>query len=276
MNDASTAVVVWWASLSALAVFNLCLLVYARQLLRTKQSMLSAELFRLRSQQWNLAALYTVGCAFRSIVPRADVQRTVLFDSWISSVAIGRSVATVAELAFVAQWALLLREISRSTGDTTIGRLGTLIVPLIAVAEICSWYGVLTTNSLGNTIEESIWALSAAVAATGFVLARPYYEQSQRRFLHAGIAAGVAYIAYMVTIDVPAYWAKYRASEALGREYTSIRDGLYVVASDWTVSWSYASWEYEIVWMSLYFSLAVWMSLYIVNAPRMDAGIQRR
>ncbi len=30
---------------------------------------------------------------------------------------IGRPVATIAELCFVAQWALLLREISRSTGS---------------------------------------------------------------------------------------------------------------------------------------------------------------
>src|SRR6202041_3037505 len=43
-----------------------------------------------------LSAAYVFGCAFRSLLPRADVQRICLFDTWLSSVAVGRSVATVA------------------------------------------------------------------------------------------------------------------------------------------------------------------------------------
>ena len=54
-----------------------------------------------------LCAGYVFGCAFRSVLPRADVQRICLFDTWLSSVVIGRSVATVAELCFAAQWAIV-------------------------------------------------------------------------------------------------------------------------------------------------------------------------
>jgi hypothetical protein len=39
-----------------------------------------------------LCAGYVFGCAFRSILPRADVQRICLFDTWLSSVVVGRSV----------------------------------------------------------------------------------------------------------------------------------------------------------------------------------------
>src|SRR5262245_9206191 len=53
-----------------------------------------------------LCAAYVFGCAFRSFLPRADVQRICLFDTWLSSVMIGRTVATVAEICFVAQWAI--------------------------------------------------------------------------------------------------------------------------------------------------------------------------
>src|SRR5215470_17139876 len=49
-----------------------------------------------------LCAGYVFGCAFRSLLPRADVQRICLFDTWLSSVLVGRSVATVAELCFAA------------------------------------------------------------------------------------------------------------------------------------------------------------------------------
>src|SRR5262249_47027727 len=55
-----------------------------------------------------LCAAYVFGCAFRSFLPRADVQRICLFDTWLSSVMIGRSVATVAEVCFAAQWAIAL------------------------------------------------------------------------------------------------------------------------------------------------------------------------
>jgi hypothetical protein len=50
-----------------------------------------------------LSAAYVFGCAFRSFLPRADIQRICLFDTWLSSASVGRSVATVAEICFTAQ-----------------------------------------------------------------------------------------------------------------------------------------------------------------------------
>jgi len=45
--------------------------------------------------------------------PRADVQRICLFDTWLSSIVRrGRSVATIAEVCFVAQWAIVLRALA--------------------------------------------------------------------------------------------------------------------------------------------------------------------
>src|SRR6195952_4348152 len=58
-----------------------------------------------------LCAGYVFGCAFRSLLARADVQRICLFDTWLSSVVVGRSVATVAELCFAAQWAMILYQL---------------------------------------------------------------------------------------------------------------------------------------------------------------------
>ena len=57
-----------------------------------------------------LSAVYVLGCGFRSVLPMVDVPRICLHDTWISRIVVGRSIATVAELAFVAQWALLMRE----------------------------------------------------------------------------------------------------------------------------------------------------------------------
>jgi hypothetical protein len=72
-----------------------------------------------------LSAAYVFGCAFRSVLPRADIQRICLFDTWLSSVTVGRSVATVAEICFVAQWAIILHQLGTMTGaDTTLRCVG--------------------------------------------------------------------------------------------------------------------------------------------------------
>src|SRR5690348_11661263 len=105
-----------------------------------------------------LSAAYVFGCAFRSLLPRADVQRICLFDTWLSSIAVGRSVATVAEICFVIQWAIVLRLLGDMVRSDTVRTISKVIVPLIVVAECCSWYAVVTTSFLGNTVENSIWA----------------------------------------------------------------------------------------------------------------------
>ena len=72
-----------------------------------------------------LCAAYVFGCAFRSFLPRADVQRICLFDTWLSSVIVGRTVATVAEVCFAAQWAIILHQLGTMTGaDTYQHRVG--------------------------------------------------------------------------------------------------------------------------------------------------------
>ena len=107
-----------------------------------------------------LCAAYVFGCAFRSCLPRADVQRICLFDTWLSSVVVGRSVATVAEICFAAQWAIILHQLGTMTGSETTLNAAWVIVPLILIAECFSWYAVLTTHYLGNAIENSIWAVA--------------------------------------------------------------------------------------------------------------------
>jgi hypothetical protein len=77
-----------------------------------------------------LCAAYVFGCAFRSFLPRADVQRICLFDTWLSSVMIGRSVATVAEVCFAVQWAIALHQLGAMTGADTTLNAAWVIVPL--------------------------------------------------------------------------------------------------------------------------------------------------
>src|SRR5262245_5215827 len=91
-----------------------------------------------------LSAAYVFGCAFRSFLPRADVQRICLFDTWLSSVTVGRSVATVAEVCFAVQWAIALHRLGTMTGADTTLNAAWVIVLLILLAACFSWYAVLT------------------------------------------------------------------------------------------------------------------------------------
>jgi hypothetical protein len=208
-----------------------------------------------------LCAGYVFGCAFRSLLPRADVQRICLFDTWLSSVMVGRSVATVAELCFAAQWALMLHQLGTMTGAGTTLSVAWVIVPLILVAECYSWYAVLTTNYLGNAIENSIWAVAFFLVGVGLCRLLPEFDGPVRVVLVVAIAGIVAYLAFLMTIDVPMYLSRWRAEVAGGGKLLGPLEGLRDVSTRWVVTHDLAEWKDEIAWMSLYFSMAVWASL---------------
>jgi|SRR6185437_574021 len=208
-----------------------------------------------------LCAGYVFGCAFRSVLPRADVQRICLFDTFLSSVVVGRSVATVAELCFAAQWAVMLQQLGTITGSDTVLAAAWLMLPLIVIAECCSWYAVLTTNYLGNAIENSIWALAFFIAGVGLCRLLPEFDGLARATLIVGIAGIVAYLVFLMTVDVPMYFNRWRSGGADGNRKLSPREGFRDVSTRWVVTHDLAEWKDEITWMSLYFSIAVWASL---------------
>lgn len=260
----------WRTLLMAVSLINIvawavAATVLARQRLGVDVAQARALVLR-RTLLW-LSAGYVLGCAYRSCWPVYDIPRLVMVDSWMSSAIVGRSVATVAELCFVAQWALLLRWAALASGARFVAGVAALLLPMVAVAELCSWYSVLSTSNLGHVFEESLWGLGAALAtAAMFVLRRHHAPRVQRWLLASGLV-GCAYVAYMFTQDVPMYWARWRADEAAGRVYLDFAQGLADAARHWTVSTSWQDWGGEVVWMTLYFSLAVWMSIALVHLP---------
>jgi hypothetical protein len=258
---------VWWSLLCAVAALNIAAWCLSAVALNRRQTVMSAEAYSARRLQLLLSAVYVFGCAFRSAFPVFDVPRICLHNSWLSSVIVGRSVATVAELCFVGQWALMLHEASRAS-RSDFGRISSLaVVPLIALAEACSWYSVLTTSNLGHIVEESIWSLTAAMMVTSMVVTWPRCRAIRHPALVIFSIVGAVYVAFMLLVDVPMYWSRWMADENLGRHYMSIAQGVHDVASRWVVSYRWQDWKSEVVWMSLYFSVAVWLSIALIHAP---------
>ena len=255
----SNPLAVWWILLSVVSAANiLAWLVLYRQL----QGQAPVALAGAAGTQvmFLLSAAYVFGCAFRSFLPRADVQRICLFDTWLSSVIVGRSVATVAELCFAAQWAIVLHKLGTMTGADTVVNAAWTIVPLIVVAQCLSWYAVLTRNYLANAVENSLWAVGFFIVGIALCRLLPEFDGAVRLVLVVGIAGIAAFLAFLVTVDVPMYLSRWRADVARGSKCLRPLEGLRDVSTRWVVTHDLAEWKDEIAWMSLYFSGAVWAS----------------
>lgn len=259
----------WWTLLRSAAGLNLVLWAAAAWALWRWRDRWPPDAWMSNRWQLLLAAGYVLGCGYRSFWPVFDVQRLVIVDSFWSSVLVGRSVATVAELCFAAQWALLLRGAARDTGNRSAAAVSRLILPLIAVAEMFSWYSVLSTSNLGHVVEESLWAACAAALVWSLALMWRQVNPTRKPLLLLWCLAGSAYVLYMVFVDVPMYWQRWLADEGSGRVYMGLAQGLVDVSERWVVSHDWAHWRTEVIWMTAYFSVAVWISIALVLAPRL-------
>lgn len=211
-------------------------------------------------QLW-LSGIYVLGCAFRSVLPMVDVPRLCLHETPLSSIFMGRTVATVAELAFVVQWALLMHEAGAV-------RAARAIVPLIAAAEVLAWLAVLTTNDLFHAAENSLWTATAVFAAA-FLASRWRHEgEAGKRVIAAAIGCAAAYLAFMLAYVLPMYFDRWRASH----EYLSFGEGLRQVLAPCIVERDWALWWQDAAWLTPYFTLAVWISIALAHVPSLKAG----
>lgn len=262
----SHAVVRWHSLLRAVAVLNLALWSLSAIAVTRGPAGSPNEADGIAHLQLLLSAAYVLGCAFRSLFPVYDIPRIVLVDSRLSSVVVGRSVATVAEVCFAAQWALLLHNTAALSHNSFAEAISLVIVPFIVIAEVCSWHAVLTTAQRGHVVENSLWGLSAAAGIAGLLMIGPRRLAALYPPMIAWCIGGAAYVAFIFFLDVPMYWSRWLADQASGRRYLSISEGMVDVCRRWAVSYRWGDWKDEVLWMSLYFSVGVWSSISLVYA----------
>lgn len=258
----SNPVALWWIFLTSIAMLNICLWIWTRQYLKRqyRETILTKYLVLL-------SAGYVFVCAFRSFLPRADVLKICLFDTWLSNVFVGRSVATVAELCFVAQWAIVLYCISTVVHSKTTRIISMSIFPIICVAECFSWHAVITTHYLGNTVEESLWAVTYSLIAIGLLFLLQYFKGAMKYTVAFAILGSLLYIAFMVTVDVPMYFHRWQQDILNNKPLLGFFEGLQDLQTKWVVTHDILDWKEEIPWMSLYFSVAVWTSIALCFVP---------
>jgi hypothetical protein len=266
-KDASPAVVAWWTILCGVSAANVCAWFVSRRELHAQMRHSPRAHHGTRAWQVPLSGVFVAVCAIRACFPRTGVARIVLYDGWISSILIGRSLATVAELCLMGQLSLILWETSKPAANKVGMGVARAIVPLIAVAEICSWHGVITTIYLGTVIEESIWGLSSLLLVVAALSNWRHSDRAWKRVLAVLTALGLSHVVFETFVDVPMYVRRYLADLAAHKPPVSFLQGIEDLARSWVVTYRWEDWRPEIAWLTTYFSVVVWASIWIIHAP---------
>jgi hypothetical protein len=259
--EASPEVLTWWAFLCAASIVNVLLWSEALLLFRHDSAELLPPERQFRRRQLALSAVYVAVCAFRSALPRAYGRRIVLVDSWLSNIALGRTLATFAEAALAAQLALTLYRLQTQAGAHRARFISYLIVPLLFIANCFSWCGTLTTNFIFPTIEIAIWAVTIALCLVGLAMLWPRIHGRWRLVVAILFVGGAIDVAFRGVVDIPMYVARVIADRAQGRVYLGLIAGWRDCATHWHVTRSIADWAHDRAWMALYFSVTVWFSV---------------
>jgi hypothetical protein len=247
---------IWWRFLCLMAVVNILVWLWALAV--------HAETQSFSYLQPLLSGFYVLVCAFRSFYPRIDLERYCLFDTPLSSIALGRSLATLAEISFSIQCAILIYDLGAHLESTLITAIAWSLVPIIVIAQVCCWRAALTLNHFWHGIEEAMWivmiVLAAACCITGYFVLTGWLKA----VMAVGIVSclGAAYI--MLFVDIPMYFRRSREHLEEGRRHLSIGEGIRdalsrrIPTSEWSV------WKHEVVWISTYFTLGVWLSISMI------------
>jgi hypothetical protein len=164
----------------------------------------------------------------------------------------------------------VLNEMGKAIARPIARFVSFALVPIIVVAEGCSWLAVLKTANLLHALENSLLTLAAVLALAAFIDLRAHVAGRLRHVLAAAIAGGLVYIAFMVLIDVPMYLTRWQTSVAAGQSAIPLADGLNQILARCTVVRDWAAWRKDVAWISLYFSAAVWVSIALPHIPRLD------
>lgn len=246
----------WWKFLCVTSVFNIGVWTWA--------ILFHADMQHFSYAQPILSGIYVFVCAFRSFLPRIDVERYCLIDHPLSSVMLGRSLATVAELSFSAQCALLIYNLGQALNSPTIQYTAYTIVPIIVLAQMSCWYAALTLNHFWHSLEEAAWVVMVSLAAVCFSIGFLMLSGVLKILMAIGIISciGSAYI--MLFIDIPMYLSRKDESLKQAKQFLSVSAGIKDAAtrriktSDWGV------WQKEVLWLSTYFTFGVWLSIAMV------------
>src|SRR5262249_56420799 len=118
----------------------------------------------------------------------------------------------------------------RVTNAETVYNISSCVVPLIVLAECCSWYAVITTDYLGNAIENSIWAVTFLLIAVALLRLVKEFRSAARGSITVAFVGAIAYLTFFVLFDVPTYFDRWQAAHGRGNKSLRTLAGLHRVS----------------------------------------------
>jgi hypothetical protein len=259
LAEADTNVLAWWGALCALAVLNSCL--WLSVLLYGPITGFRGEL------QLALSGVYVLVCAYRSVLPRVDLERLVVVDTHLSSIFLGRVAATIAEICFALQLGLVVHQLGVHAGMTWVPWAAWAIPVFMVVAQAFCWHSVLTLNHITQAVESMLWAAGFAWMAALLVVIALESSGWVNSLALFGILCSTAFVAYVVGVDAPMYWRRYQHGRSHGLTYMRLDHGARDAWRRRVRSGSWSAWKTDALWLTPYFSVGVWISIAIVLVP---------
>lgn len=259
LAGADSNVLWWWRTLCALAALNVCLWLAVWHF--------GPVTGVHGGLQLALSGVYVLVCAYRSVLPRVDLERLVVVDTGLSSIFLGRAAATIAEICFALQLGLLVHQLGMHAGMPWVQAAAWAIPVFMVVAQGFCWHSVLTLNHISQAVESMLWAagfswMSALLAV--IALSSTGWVQSLAIF---GILCSAAFVAYVVAVDAPMYWRRHRHGRAQGLVYLRLDQGARDAWHRRVQSGSWTAWRADALWLTPYFSVGVWVSIAMVCVP---------
>ena len=251
-NSESYKTFAWWKLLCLIAFINIILWSWVVATYEDTHSN-----FYIHA---TLSGVYILVCAFRSFFPRIDLERYCLHDTPLSSIALGRTCATLAEICFSIQCALTVYSLAIAVNCTAITFVAYLVVPLVMIAQLFCWYATLTLNHFWHGIEEMTWVIMLILVGSCFLAGFFLLTPTHKILMAIGFISCLASIYIMLFIDIPMYLSRSKIHQRRLTFKEGISDALLrrVHTKAWTV------WKKEVLWLTSYFTFGVWLSISMV------------
>lgn len=249
----------WWRALSVLGIANVCLWLAIWQFNPISDPYHSAQLA--------LSGVYVLVCAYRSVFPRVDLERLVVVDSTLSSIFLGRSFATIAEICFGIQLGLLVYQLGGYAGLPWVQHAAWVITLCTVVAQAFCWHSILTLNHITQAVESLLWAVGFSWMAGLLTVIAMDTSGLVHTLAIVGALGSLAFVAYAVAVDIPLYLRRFRLGRKDGRRYLSISEGAKDAWGRRELSHSWDHWRDDALWLTPYFSVGAWFSMALVFLP---------
>jgi hypothetical protein len=258
ISDAPGALT-WWRALSVLGILNICLWIAIW--------IYSPIVDSYYAMQIALSGVYVFVCAYRSIFPRVDLERLVVVDSPLSSIFLGRTAATIAEICFGIQLGLLVHQLGVYAGLPWVQHAAWIITICTIIAQAFCWHSILTLNHITQAVESLFWAAGFSWMAALLTIVAMDTSGLVHFLAVAGILGSVAFVVYVLAVDVPLYIRRFRNGRDKGQKYLSISQGARDAWSRRELSHSWEHWKDDALWLTPYFSIGAWLSMALVFLP---------